>query len=131
MDAKVRRAVRALKDELDLKDSEVVPLPVLFHNRGAKIGRSTGWTRGEVVAEDFGPLEIWFPALNRNVTISNLTEIAWAGLDHPFSSEGDSGSLTTAPVVAGDRRHIGARLIVCEAAGLQAVSGSVARRDQA
>jgi len=43
VDAKVRRAVRALKDELDLKDSEVVPLPVLFRNLGASIGRSTTW----------------------------------------------------------------------------------------
>ncbi len=59
----------------------------------AKIGRATGWTKGQVVAENFGPLEVWFPALNRTVAVSNLIEIAWAELDDPFSKEGDSGSL--------------------------------------
>jgi hypothetical protein len=65
----------------------------------AKIGRASGWTKGQVVAENFGPLEIWFPALNRNVTVSNLIEIAWGerddpiGKGDPFSKEGDSGSL--------------------------------------
>jgi hypothetical protein len=59
----------------------------------AKVGRASAWTSGRIIAEDLGPLAIWFPGLNQYVMVEGMTEIAWAALDSPFSQEGDSGSL--------------------------------------
>jgi hypothetical protein len=81
----------------------------------AKIGRTTGWTSGVVTAENLGPLSIWFPGLNRNLTVSGMTEITWNG-DGAFSGAGDSGSLA---YVAGSVEPLG--LVV--AGGLRTVDG--------
>lgn len=59
----------------------------------AKIGRSTGLTRGQVSLENVGPIDVYMPVLGRNVVLEGLIEVRWSGLDAPFSSSGDSGSL--------------------------------------
>ena len=67
--------------------------PLAPRPKVAKIGRSSGWTGGQVVAEDLGPVEIYVPAVGGNVWIDGLIEIAWNGPDDPFSRGGDSGGL--------------------------------------
>ncbi len=67
------------------------PLPTFV--KVAKVGRASAWTTGQVITENLGPLDIWFPALNRYVTVEGMIEVAWTAFESPFSREGDSGSL--------------------------------------
>lgn len=64
------------------------PRPVV-----AKIGRSTGWTKGRLIMENLGPLAVYMPELGANSEIVGLSEIEWEAIDEPFSKGGDSGSL--------------------------------------
>ncbi len=59
----------------------------------AKIGRSSAWTTGKVVLQDVGPLNIYYPALRREVAVGGLIEVAWETDAAPFSMAGDSGSM--------------------------------------
>jgi hypothetical protein len=71
-------------------DARQAPLPPFAHV--AKIGRN-GWSKGRVMAENLGPLDVWFPIIQRYAKVSGMIEIDWESADKPFSREGDSGSM--------------------------------------
>ena len=56
----------------------------------AKIGRSTGYTRGFVNAVDLDNVPVWTPA--GNLLFNHVIEIVPDSMRQPFSSPGDLGS---------------------------------------
>lgn len=103
-------AFAAIEDKANIGDN-VVPKGEGWRNEGralgetirgpipkvrpvlAKIGRSSAYSEGELSLENVGPIDIFFPELGQNITVTGLIEVRWTRLDKPFSQDGDSGSL--------------------------------------
>ncbi|MGV4799043.1 hypothetical protein ACSMEB_08105 [Stenotrophomonas maltophilia] len=89
-----------------------------------KVGRTTGHTKGYVVSEMYGPIDVAYSAKQYGFTGAMFFEgvMVINGTTELFSDSGDSGSLITS-VVAGERVAVG--IVFAGAADSRAPGGKV------
>ena len=89
----------------------VDPTTLEVGTRVGKIGRTTGYTTGEITAVALGRKAVRSGAAG-NLSFTNVMEVTWEAKDKPFTRPGDSGSLvfTLEPLAAVGLHFAGSRI---------------------